>query len=74
MFKIRQTTKFNLYCIASCPVIFCLSSGNSYNTPEERKLIEPIHSKNNNYLLMDRDYEDNKTLALDKTRRFCTID
>ena len=44
-------------------MVFRLSPGNSHDTPEERKLIESIYSKNNNYLLMDRAYEDDKTLA-----------
>ena len=58
------TTKLHLCCTSSCPVVFRLSSGNSHDAPEGRKLIESIYSKNNNYLLMDRAYEDDKTLAL----------
>ena len=41
--------------------------------PEVRKLIGFIYSKNNNYLLMYKAYEDNKTLVLAKTHTFCTI-
>ena len=44
--------------------VFRLSPGNSHDAPEGRKLIESIYSKNNNYLLMDRAYEDDKALAL----------
>ena len=57
------TTKLRLCCTFSCPVVFRLSSGNSHDVPEGRKLIKSIYSKNNNYLLMDRAYEDDKTLA-----------
>ena len=55
------TTKSYLCCTASCPVVFCLSPGNSYDVLEGRKLIESIYSKNNNSLLMDKAYENNKT-------------
>ena len=67
------TTKLHLCCTSSCPVVFRLSPGHSYDDPEERKLIESIYSKNNNYLLMDRAYEDDKTLALAKTHGFKTV-
>ena len=67
------TTKLHLCCTSSCPVVFRLSSGNSHDAPEGRKLIESIYSKNNNYLLMDRAYEDDKTLALAKTHGFKTV-
>ena len=60
------TTKLHLCCTSSCPVVFRLSPGISHAAPEGRKLIELIYSKNNNYLLMDRAYEDDKTLALAK--------
>ena len=67
------TTKLNLCCKSSCPVVFRLSPGNSHDAPEGRKLIESIYSKNNNYLLMDRAYEDDKTLALAKNHGFKTV-
>ncbi len=67
------TTKLHLCCISSCPVVFRLSPGNSHDAPEGRKLIESIYSKNNNYLVMDRTYENNKTLDLDKAYMFCTV-
>ena len=69
--KGRLTTKLHLCCISSCPVVFRLSPGNSHDAPEGRKLIESIYSKNNNYLLMDRAYEDDKTLA--KNHGFKTV-
>ena len=50
-----------------------MSSGNSYDTSEGIKLIESIDSKNNNYLLIDKVYEDDKTLALPKDHRFNTV-
>ena len=64
------TTKLHLCCTSSCPVVFRLSPGNSHDAPEERKLIESIYSKNNNCLLMDKAYEDDKTLALAKNHGF----
>ena len=65
--------KLHLCCTSSCPVVFRLSPGNSHDAPEGRKLIESIYSKNNNYLLMDRAYEDDKTLALAKNHGFKTV-
>ena len=67
------TTKLRLCCTSSCPVVFRLSPGNSHDPPEGRKLIESIYSKNNNYLLMDRAYEDDKTLALAKNHGLKTV-
>ena len=67
------TTKLHLCCTSSCPVVFRLSPGNAHDAPEGRKLIESIYSKNNNYLLMDRAYEDDKTLALAKNHGFKTV-
>ena len=64
------TTKLHLCCTSSCPVVFRLSPGNSHNAPEGRKLIESIYSKNNNYLLVHRAYEDDKTLVLTKDNGF----
>ncbi len=46
--------------------MFHLSSGNNPDAPEGRKLISNIHSDYDNFLLMDRAYED------DKTRRAAT--
>ena len=57
------TTKLHLCYTSSCPVVFRLSPSNFREAPEGRKLIESIYSKNNNYLLMGRAYEDDKTLA-----------
>ncbi len=54
------TTKLRLCCTSSCPVVFRLSPINSHDFHEERN----IYSKNNNCLMMDKAYEDNKTLAL----------
>ncbi len=67
------TTKLHLCCTPSCPVDFRLSPGNSHDDPEGRKLIESIYSKNNNYLLMDRAYEDDKTLTLAKSHGFKVV-
>ena len=67
------TTKLQLCCTSSCPVVFRLSPGNSHDAPEGRKLIESIYSKNNNYLLMDRAYEDDKTLTLAKEHGFNAV-
>ena len=67
------TTKLHLCCTSSYPVVFRLSPGNSHDAPEGRKLIESIYSKNNNYLLMDRAYEDDKTLALAKNHGFKAV-
>ena len=54
-------------------MVSSLSSGNSRDALEGIKLIEFIYSKNNNYLLMDRAYEDDKTLALTKDHGFFTV-
>ena len=67
------TTKLHLCCTSSCPVVFRLFPGNAHDAPEERKLIESIYSKHNNYLLMDRAYEDDKTLALAKNHGFKAV-
>ena len=64
------TTKLHLCCTASCPVVFHLSLGSSHDAPEGRKLIESIYPKNNNYILMDRAYEDDKTIALARAHGF----
>ena len=63
-------TKLHLFCTSSCPVVFRLSPGNSHCALEEKKLIESIYSKNNNCLLIDRTYEDDKTLVLAKDNGF----
>ena len=67
------TTKLHLCCTSSCPVAFRLSPGNFHDAPEGIKLIKSIYSKNNNYLLMDRACEDDKTLALAKNHGFKTV-
>ena len=54
-------------------MIFCLSPGNYHDAPEGRKLIESIYSKNNAYLLIDRAYENDKTLALAENHGFKTL-
>ncbi len=56
------TTKLYLCCTSSCPVVFRLFPDSSHDAPEGRKLIEFIYSKNNNCLLMNRIYKDDKTL------------
>ena len=61
---------FMLYCTALCPVLFHLSPGNFHNASRGRKLIESIYSKSNSYLLVDRAYEDDKTIAFAKTHDF----
>ena len=66
------TTKLHLFCIFSCSVVFYLFHGNSHNTPDGKKLIESIYFKNNNFLLMDRAYEDYETLILGKAQGFRT--
>ena len=67
------TTKLHLCYTSSCPVVFCLYPGNSHDVPEGRKLIESIYSKNNNYILMDRAYEDDKNIVLAKAHVFHTV-
>ena len=73
MFKRVLTTKSHLCCTASCPVVFRLSPGNSHDAHKGRKLIESIYPKNNNYLLMDIPYKDNKILALAKVHSFHAV-
>ena len=63
------TTKLHLCCTSSCPVVFRLSPINSHDFHEERN----IYSKNNNCLMMDKAYEDDKTLALAKNHGFNTV-
>ena len=41
--------------------------------PEGRKLIESTYPKNNNYLLVDRADEDDKTIALAKAHSFNVV-
>ena len=67
------TTKLHLCCTSSCPVAFRLSPGNFHDALEGRKLIELLYAKNNNCLLMDRAYEDDKTLALAEGHGFNTV-
>ena len=67
------TTKLYLFFTSSCPAAFHLYPGNFHDAPEERKLIKSIYSKNNNYLPIDKVYEDDKTLALAKVHRFKTV-
>ena len=52
---------------------FHLFPGSSHDAPEGRKLIESIYPKNNSYRLMDRAYEDDKTIALDKAHGFHAV-
>ena len=68
-----MTTKLHPCFTSSCSLVFLLSPGNSHDAPEGRKLIESIYSKNNNYLLMDITYEDDKTLVLAKDHGFKTV-
>ena len=67
------TTKLHLCSAHSCPTVFRLSLDSFHDASEGRKLIESIYSKNNNYLSMDKSYEDDKTLFLTQDRGFCTI-
>ena len=62
-----------LCCTSLRPLAFCLSPGNFRNAAEGRELIEFIYPKNNSYLLMDRAYEDNKTLALPKAHEVHSV-
>ena len=41
-----------------------MSPSKSHDAHDGRKLIESIYHKNNTYLLMDRAYEDDKSIAL----------
>ena len=70
MFKRGLTTKLYPRCTDSCPVIFRLSPSDSHNAPKGMKFIESIYPKNNSYLLMDKAYEDDKTIAFAKTHDF----
>ena len=65
--------KLHLYCTSSCPVVFRLSPGNSHDATEGRKLIESIYPQNDSYLLLDRTYEDDKTIALAKAYYFHAV-
>ena len=73
MFKRWLTMKLYPRCTDSCLVIFRLSLGKSHDAPKERKLIESIYSKNNSYLLVNRVYEDNKTITLAKAHGFHAV-
>ena len=73
MFKKGLTTNLNLCFAPLCLIVFRLSSDNSYDAPEGKKLIESIDSKNNNYFLMDRAYENDKTIALAKAHAFHVV-
>ena len=69
-FKRELTTNLQSCCASLYPIVFHSSPANSPDAPEGRKLIESIYPKNNNYFLMDRAYEDNKTIALAKVTAF----
>ena len=69
--KVGLTTKLRLCCTFLYPVVLRLLPGSSHNAPEGSRLIKSIYYKNNNYLLMDRAYEDDKTLA--KNHSFKTV-
>ena len=56
-----------------CLVIFHLSHGNSHGVHEVRKLIKSTYPKNNTYLLVDRAYENDKTLVLAEAHGFITV-
>ena len=47
-----------------------MSHGNPNDAPEGRKLIKSIYLKNNSYILIDRAYEDDKTIVLAKAHGF----
>ena len=72
LFIDSTSTKVSLdaSCTASCPLVFRLSPGNFHDTPEGRKLIESIYSKNNSYFLVDRAYEGDRTIALARAHGF----
>ena len=60
-----------LYSFVSSSLSFV--SGNSHDAHEWNKLIESIYSKNNSYLLVDRAYEYDKTIALAKAHGFHSV-
>ncbi|MDE5885074.1 MAG: hypothetical protein K2H29_08395 [Oscillospiraceae bacterium] len=60
-----MTTKIHLVCTSvRYAFFFSLSSGNRHDAPQGRKLLDTICSENDQYLLMDRAYEDDKTRSL----------
>ena len=61
--------KLHLCCTALCSVAFHLFPGNSHDAPEGRKLIKSIYPKNDSYLLIDRAYDNDKTLDLAKAHK-----
>ena len=63
-------TRLHLCWTSLYPVAFHLFPGNSHGAPTGRKFIESIYPKNNSYLLVDRAYEDDKTIALAKAHGF----
>ena len=63
-------TSLHLCWTSLYPVAFHLFPGNSHGAPTGRKFIESIYPKNNSYLLVDRAYEDDKTIALAKAHGF----
>ena len=65
MFKRELTTKIHLVCTsARYAFVFSLSAGNCHDASQGRKLLNTIYSEDEQYLLMDRAYEDDKTRSL----------
>ena len=68
------TTKIHLASASEKFVLaFHLSPGNNHDAPEDRKLISNIHSDYDNFLLMDRAYEDDKTRQAVKESGFIPV-
>lgn len=70
-FKRGLTTKSHLCYPSAYPVMLRFSPCNFYDASKGKKLIESIYSKNNNYLLIDKAYEDDTILTLAEARGFC---
>ena len=51
-------------CLHFRQICFSLSAGNRHDAPQGRKLLDTIYSEEEQYLLMDRAYEDDKTRSL----------
>ena len=52
---------------------FHISPGNNHDTPEGRNLLKTIYSGNEQFLLMDRAYEDDETRALALKQGFIPV-
>ena len=68
------TTKIHLASTsAKYALTFHISAGNKHDAPEGRKLLETIYSEDEHYLLMDRAYEDDKTITLAQQQGFIPV-